>query len=504
MLSEFLFTSGSHAVLINEFMPDPDDNISDRSEWVEIFINEPWSYENISIDTGEGRMKINASFMANDYVILTRNASAFIGMWGPQNNIIEYGKMSLSNTEDNITLFNGSVSIQAVAYSRPSRNVSYGFCDGLISAQHVPTPGKENMCVKQPTNQTNETGENFTSGSCNISLSIESPSVFVPGKKENYYIVLEDDNCTEKDVVIEYWIEDMFGDVIKPKYNTTQSVGCLKNVSREWTAEDTLGSEAYYIKASIAGAGCNDTSYHDNYDEKVIAVRGGAPEKNSHIIISDVAVGSDEKAKFGDVVEVAMSVYKGDTSKSSIDVWIESQSGEKVAKTNFNTRSIFSNYSLTVPMQILPNCGGDFDNGSYLVKAEGLDSYDEAVVIIEGNSAALCKTKTIETSKPCTCPACQPCKCDNKSAGISPKEANNKTANLNDTQESSSSAGKTKAAKASDNVSKFPGVIQTRNATNGTQEIRTPTGKIVSETEENWLSLAVSGMMNFFKNLLKL
>jgi hypothetical protein len=495
------FSALSQAAVISEFMPDPDDGCRDRSEWVEIFVDGPWT-GNVSLDTGKGAKAINGTFAEGEYLIITRDASAFMEMWNlSEAGIIEDASMSLSNEADNVTLYDNSVEVQRIEYSDPGNNVSYGLCDGLLSLQNVSTPGIENACPSGNSNNTNQTNENnetneTVAGSCSLSLSIDSPGIFLSGRKQKYYLILKDDNCSEKDVVIEYWIEDVFGNVVKAKYNTTQSLGCEKNVSREWTAPDAEGSEACYIKARIAYAGCDDDNPLDNGDEELAAIKGSEPAAESNIEILEVRAGSDGKAAFGETIEVSLSVYRGDTAKNAVDVRIESPQGKKAAETNLNVYEKFSGHEISVPLQIKPNCGGDFPDGVYTIKAEGIDSYDEASVEIGGISASLCKTKTVSSG--CSPAPCPPCQCGNVS-----RTAANATAAEAHENETYKSAGNRSGGVQADALE---GVEKARNssgspAADETEGLRVPTGGMVSAGEENWLSSALAGIMDFFKNL---
>ncbi|MCX6817947.1 MAG: hypothetical protein NTU57_03750 [Candidatus Aenigmarchaeota archaeon] len=499
----FLILAGSsQAVFVSEFMPDPADNCSDCSEWLEIFISEPVEAESLMLETGKYQTIISISLSAGEYLLITRNASVFGEMWNTEGaKLLESKSMRLTNTGNNITLYKDLVAIQSIVYSGPDVNVSYGICADALVQQNVSTPGHENICASEPSNQTNETGAD----SCDVSIAIASEQFFNSGEKQNYLLLLKDESCVEKDVVIEYWIEDLFGEHIKAKHNSTTVMECDENISREWTPPATKGTEAYRIMAQLSVFGCNDTDASNNHADKIVVVGGEPLAKESSIKILEIDAGSDKKAKFGDVVDIVVNVYKGDTTKSSIDIWIENAAGTKIAKANLNVYEKFSNQTVTVPLQINPNCDGNYANGSYAIRIEGLDSQDYGELKIEGQATSLCKTKTIETSKPCSCPPCQACKCENKTAcNVTSGKATGKNSNSDGAALKNYFLNNTEQAKDVEKTKDIPDKNGSKNDTRNGAAINLPTGKIISKTNDDWFSSALDSVINFFKNLFKL
>jgi hypothetical protein len=405
VLSLIFILSETNAVFVNEFMPDPDDTCKDCSEWMELASIENETLEHITLDTGKGPILLNTSIRSGEFIIITRNKSVFSEIWALENiTIIENNKIGLSNAGGNITLYNYTNEIQRISYSASKNNISYGICDGLVLPQNISTPGSQNLCKPEGINETNETKNN-----CNVSLSIEAETLFADNEKMNYFILINDESCIEKEMKIEYSIEDLFGKIIKPKYNTTQNVTCSKNITREWTTNQPEGTEAYYIKAFIAETGCNDSDFSDNQHEKIIVVKGREAFANSSISITGIDTGSDGEAKFGDILEVKMDIYKGDTNKNAISIWLENTAKQKAGKTDMNLYTKFSNYTISMPIQIYPNCDGHLPEGTYFLKVDGLDTQDEKGIFIEGISGSLCKTTVVENQKPCSCSSCPPC-----------------------------------------------------------------------------------------------
>ena len=111
-------------------------------------------------------------------------------------------------------------------------------------------------------------------------------------------------------------------------------------------------------------------------------------------------LGSDNKAKFGQIIRVSLNVYKGDTTKNYIKAYIEDSSGNRLSKvSDFNAYNKFIEYDLTLPLQIEPNCNGKSNETRYTLFVEGLDLIEEESIEIEGLTKDLCqKVKTSSTS----------------------------------------------------------------------------------------------------------
>lgn len=123
------------------------------------------------------------------------------------------------------------------------------------------------------------------------------------------------------------------------------------------------------------------------------------PETESSLKIEKIYFGSDDKAKFGDSLRVKIDAYKGNSTKQSVSAYLEKGSTEISKRTKFNLYTKFTNYTLTVPIQILPNCNQKFDDQEYYLIVEGLDTKDEEKVKVEGITTSLCETVTVASTK---------------------------------------------------------------------------------------------------------
>jgi len=89
---------------------------------------------------------------------------------------------------------------------------------------------------------------------------------------------------------------------------------------------------------------------------------------SSFDIIGLEDLGSDNESEFGDIIKVRFNVYKGNTSKKSIKLYIENDEDRVSKLTKAMLHDRYTNYSLTLPMFIDSNCNERYSNGDYYVK----------------------------------------------------------------------------------------------------------------------------------------
>lgn len=177
-----VFSTGVSAVRINEVMPDPNDSCNDCTEWVEIYSETPTNLSNWTINSTNE--KTNFSFYIEDFLIITRNKTAFKNLWRVNDSkLIEWKGMSLKNSGEGIFLFDNNLSlISEIGYPTIPTNRTYSLLPNLswvVCAE--PTPGSINLCQQNliqnltnqtqenqtSQNQTNQTGQNQTNNQTN-------------------------------------------------------------------------------------------------------------------------------------------------------------------------------------------------------------------------------------------------------------------------------------------------------------------------------------------------
>jgi hypothetical protein len=123
-------------------------------------------------------------------------------------------------------------------------------------------------------------------------------------------------------------------------------------------------------------------------------------EKSSSIEIEAIEdLGSDDEAKYGQIIRARLKVYKGDSSKNMIKLWAEDKKGKEISKqSKVMLYDKYNDYSLTIPVQLKSNCNNEFEEGDVTLFAEGLDTDDDYEFEIKGKEEENCEEISVENS----------------------------------------------------------------------------------------------------------
>lgn len=113
-------------------------------------------------------------------------------------------------------------------------------------------------------------------------------------------------------------------------------------------------------------------------------------ELDSQLTIENVYLGRDDKAKWGDGLRVKLRIYKGNTSKNAVYVWLSKNDKTYGKRTLFSITERFKEQEITVPIQIPPNCKQTYADGNYYIIASGLNAADQRKIKVIGLNSALC------------------------------------------------------------------------------------------------------------------
>ncbi len=121
---------------------------------------------------------------------------------------------------------------------------------------------------------------------------------------------------------------------------------------------------------------------------------------NSKLEIENVYVGSDKKAKFGDLLRIRTIIRRGNTTKYAVYLYLEKDGEEYSKKTSVNIMEKYRDFTITMPIQIFMNCKDKYEDGEYYVVLEGLNEKIKEKIDIKGNQDSLCQVKYKEKSCP--------------------------------------------------------------------------------------------------------
>jgi len=189
-------------------------------------------------------------------------------------------------------------------------------------------------------------------------------------------------------------IQDLFGNIIKEYKPWTNESSTYKKTSTRYSPSLEEG-KPYIITANM-NVQCEDTDPNNNIDQKTITIKGASRGNSSYIEIETVYdLGTDNIAKFGQTVRVKLNIYKGDTTKEVITAWIENDEHKISKQSKTNIYQKYTDSTVTIPIQLKPNCDFEYDDSTYKIKVEGLDASAEMEIEVEDITDDLCETTLV-------------------------------------------------------------------------------------------------------------
>lgn len=295
----------------------------------------------------------------------------------------------------------------------PQESGNYTICANITSSTINDThPYNDaecrDMCVINISVDENGTDVNEseipTNFTCDLEVKVSARKFFFDSKEGlGIKVAVEDINHSgiEHSFSLAYWIEDLFGNVVKARYEKNYTINLSETRSYNPHAPTITDSEAYVIKAEITDPRCNDTSMENNYNETMILVKGVVGEEADDESGIEITKVNPKKTTFGDIIDVSVDVYRGDTLKYSLGVWVERMDdGFDVSeKSTVHLKNKNTEYSLKIPVVIKSNCNEKYKNGKYELIAEGLGVRESTMITLSGLSSSLCKTETVTRYK---------------------------------------------------------------------------------------------------------
>jgi len=227
------------------------------------------------------------------------------------------------------------------------------------------TPGKENS-VSQ-----NDTCDWELSLLMNESVSLDPSWKFKASRIEGEGKV---------NFSIKHWVEDSKGKIVKEYGDVEAENSVSSKTSASYSPR--LDAGAYYIKAEITNLSCSDDDVSNNEishlfvvekDEAPAAETIAVEEKKAESSLS--IADAPEEASFGDIIKVKINAYRGDTRKYALNAYVE---GDTVVseKSPFQLNEKFTEYTLTIPIQLKESCNERYKEGKYSIIVEGMDLDD--------------------------------------------------------------------------------------------------------------------------------
>ncbi len=384
-------------LIINEIMADP---LADEAlnEWIELYNNNSFELnlsgykisDSSDTDTIEGGLynKEGTIIPAFGYAIITDEATRVYNNFNvsPQAIRLYVDDSSigngLSNNGETITLYdNNNNVIHSITYTKTSQDLSWSYVNGSLFKSD-PTPGYNNL------------GALYVGSSLGCDFQTEiilSNTLFEDPDNFSFRLRAVKNKGTTTNFTMRAKIIDLFDSIIK-EYSPFTNASITKQRTSSTYSPNLQEGRSYYLIANIS-TDCEDSDISNNYDSRLITIKGGSLKADSDFHISNIYdLGSDNQAEFGQVIRFRLEVYKGNTLKKTITAWIENSEGKRASKTTkVNILEKYKNYSLTLPLQIDSNCDEELSDGTYYLIVDGLSYTDREKFKIKGHSTGLCK-----------------------------------------------------------------------------------------------------------------
>lgn len=371
----------SASIIINEIMynPEGDDN---NKEFIELYSDEPINLSNFIIADSDSNDTLTLlQYYDSDYHLITEEGFNFSGI---EATIYSAGPTigNNLNKEDSIFLYYNNTLMDSVSYTdicESGHSLEYFNGNFYCSFYLGGTPGKPNSQKTQDYS--------------NIIIN-----EFLPDPKgddnapmpEGEFIELYNNGDNETDLAGLYF-QDSAGHKLYITDTTTIDGTIIES-------ENYLAVYTNEFSGFLNNQGFEEIKLYDPYGNLIDKVtyadseeslswalvsniwryRQPSPnEKNpkdevemesSFKILGIEDLGDDNESEFGDIIKVNFYVYKGNTSKSSIKLYVENDEDRISKITKASLQNKYTNNTLTLPVFIYPNCNEKYEDGDYYAK----------------------------------------------------------------------------------------------------------------------------------------
>ena len=390
----------SGSIRINEVMADPDVCFDSVCEWVELY-NDGNSAINLSgwiIGDGQQNDTLewnpsygNGSTMipAKGYAIITDHGTEVYGnfsvsmesikLYVNDFTLVGYG---LNNNGETLYLYKpNNDSVDSFSYYEVYPGLSCSFDNETIWCKSDPTPGYFNQ----------GSFIDFFTGACDWYINLILNKTEFEESDFEFKIDVKKNGGGKANVNLIREVKNVYGNTVSSYSPLTKYLTYGSNFGGPWSPNYSPGM--YWLKVCIE-TDCNEVRLDNNCDERLFVIKSEEMDDNSSIKFRRVYdLGNDGIAKFGQIIKVKLDAYKGDTNKEAITFHVEDEDGKRISKdSKVNVLDKYRNYSLTIPVQLIPNCERKFEDGEYYIVVEGLGDRDKEKLEVSGINSLLCET----------------------------------------------------------------------------------------------------------------
>jgi hypothetical protein len=383
-------------------MPNPSPG---TNEWLEIY-----NPENLTLNLSEWKIGVNdsnysfscenifpCSLITNSTYFLLISKKANISQIIDLN--VTYYNSSYVYTFPNdmraVYLYNNGNVISSTVYPSLDTNISWARINDTFIECMFPTPGASNDCGAQNNSENNSengtypaifasfppqvwnnktnftltiTLNNFSSGLYDLKIDIKNSTKYL-----NRFWIPEINDWSDKNA----WVDNFTG-VNSSEF--VQNLTCIIDSDERFVGNASLqirlrnASDYEFISDIFSIKILNGTQ---NSDQNQTEGQESNNEKENESTIR--IVDAPEKAKFGSLIEVELEIYRGNTGKYAVYVYVEDENNKKVSeKVTLHVNSKYTDYDKTVDVTL--NCKNN--SGDYEIIAEGLEDKDSQSIFL--------------------------------------------------------------------------------------------------------------------------
>ena len=371
------FNQDYSQIRINEIMPDPlgaDDDDKPLGEWVELYnpSSSPMDlkglvlfdrYDSHELHISDTTTISGTVIPAGGYLVVYRNGDSDFELNNRDFEEVRFYDGYPVNSSNLIDLMSYSGSTEGMSWSRI----------GESWYKSTATPGRENIRVD----------------GCDWEVKVlPRDSILNSGQSLVWDVVVERNYGEAGNLTVEGQVEDVFGRVVKTYKPWTDEI---ITTTRTKTYTPNLPEDIYKIFFEIKNVDCQDNDLSNNVDFDLVVINPQYKVFDSLLEIEEIYLGNDDEAKWGDRIRVKVHIYKGDETKYNVELYAE-KDGKIVSKrTKTSVFDSFKDYTLTLPVQLEPNCNDHYLDGNYELVLKGLEKEARKSFKIEGKDEELCQ-----------------------------------------------------------------------------------------------------------------
>lgn len=271
---------------------------------------------------------------------------------------------------EEVRLFAGTELVDEMSYTGSTEGMSWSNIEGDWYIT-IPTPYEDNILEEN----------------CDWFLTLNLNNSIYQNRNLSFEIAVQRYFGLDQYITVQGEIEDVNGEVVRT-YAPWTNVSITTMASKSYNPN--LPSGIYQLHFWIGDLACNDQDAGDNGITRLIVLNPEYQRFSSSLLIEQLSVGSDDKVSWGQQFQAKVKIYKGNDTRDVVQLWVE-KGGEKVSEvTKIYLYDSYQEYPLNVPLQLIPNCDEEIDEGTATVVMEGFGLRTEREVIIRGIDEDVC------------------------------------------------------------------------------------------------------------------